>query len=287
MPDKTPLQILEHYAHSDDGDIDLVAVALAFSGMEREGVSFQRYENHFVKLANLVRARHQDFLNAGGTDDAGTRLAALRDVIVLDHGYEGTAVSAPDILAEDYDPSLGVDLMSVIDERRGEGIALTLIYAAVAKRAGWELYGLNVAGHFLGRIDCAGQRLVFDPADGCHLLQAHDLRNIVKAAKGDDAELSNDYFEAISKREWLLSLKNRIKFYQIRIEDYETALSTVQAMRSFSPDDARLLLDAGVLYARMGQIDTAIFTLEHYVSKTGDERGRHEAMLLLNDLRDI
>ena len=103
---------------------------------------------------------------------------------------------------------------------------------------------------------------------------------------GPNAELSATYYEPANNRTILVRLQNNIKLRRIEAEDYEGALRIVQAMRAIDPAEYRLLLDAGVLYARTNRLQNAIETLEDYIAKAPGDRDRHEAALLLQNLRD-
>ena len=104
---------------------------------------------------------------------------------------------------------------------------------------------------------------------------------------GENAELSADYFEPATNREILVRLQNNIKYRQIDAEDYESAIKTVEVMRKIDPDEFRLFLDAGVLYARLKQTGAAIDALEDYIRLAPHDRDRHEAAILLQELKDM
>ena len=178
------------------------------------------------------------------------------------------------------------NLLRVIDRRKGMSVTLSVIYLAVAGAQGWEIYGLDFPGHFLCRIDKDGKRLIFDPFYECKVLEAPDLRSFVKQVRGENAELSASYFEPAGKRDILMRLQNNIKYRQIEVEDYAGALKTVEGMRMIDAGEYRLLLDAGVLYARTGQPKSAIDALEEYIKKAPKDRDRHEAAMLLQELKN-
>jgi regulator of sirC expression with transglutaminase-like and TPR domain len=107
----------------------------------------------------------------------------------------------------------------------------------------------------------------------------------VKQALGPQAELSVTYFEPADNRSLLVRLQNIVKTRQIEAEDYEAALQTVTAMRAVDPHEYRLLLDQGVLCARLDMAPVAIAALEAYIEKAPSDRDRHEAAMLLQQLK--
>jgi regulator of sirC expression with transglutaminase-like and TPR domain len=269
---------LQTIGTQQDGAIDLAKTALYMAALDHPGLSLDRYETHIRRLVEEVRERHDALLHAGAKDEAQTRLAALKHIIADKYEYIGDT--------DTYDDLQNASLIRVIDRRRGMPIALAILYIQIGRLLGWAVYGLNLPGHFVCRIDQDGQRLIFDPFNRCEILQAPELRQLVKKTLGPQAELSIDYYEPANNRTILVRLQNNIKLRLIEAEDYEGALKAVQAMRAIDPDEYRLLLDAGVLYARTNRLQDAIETLEAYIAKAPGDRDRREAAALLDQLRD-
>jgi regulator of sirC expression with transglutaminase-like and TPR domain len=261
-----------------DETINLAQTALYLAALEHPGLSLDRYETHLRRMAEEVRERHQALLNAGAEDNAETRLAALKHIVADKYDYDGDN--------ETYDDLQNASLIRVIDRRKGMPIALGILYIQIGRSLGWPVYGLNVPGHFVCRMDYDSTRLIFDPFNKCSVLSAPDLRKFVKQSLGPHAELSSTYYEPAGNRTILLRLQNNIKLRRIESEDYEGALHVVEAMRAIDPQEYRLLLDAGVLYARTNRLQNAIESLEDYISKAPGDRDRHEAAMLLRQIRE-
>ncbi len=274
-----PAKYLETLGALPDRDIDVAVAAIALASINQPGLSSERYVHHLEVLCEEVGVRHMALLNSDAEDDVYTQLAALKHVIVDKHGYQGDV--------ETYDNLENASLIRVIERTKGMPIALSLLYIHAALAQGWDVSGLNVPSHFLCRLEKDGSRVIFDPFAACAKLEAPDLRAIIKVALGENAELSAQYFEPASNREILIALQNNIKFRQIEAGDYKGALASVEAMRRIDPKEYRLLLDAGVLYARTRQRPAAIDALEEYIKLAPHDRDRHEAAVLLQELRDM
>lgn len=145
--------------------------------------------------------------------------------------------------------------------------------------------GLNFPGHVLVRLEHDGTRLIFDPFHGCKLMQAPDLRALLKATMGPHAELSVSYYETASNRDLLMRLQNNIKLRQIDAEDYTGALETIRAMRTIAPQENRLLFDEGILSAKTGHPQAAITVLEQYLATPLSPREKQDVLALLAELR--
>ena len=135
--------------------------------------------------------RHAEFLEAGASDDAETQVAALKQIIADQNNYIGDS--------EDYDNLLNADLIAVIDRAKGLPISLCILYIQVGRALDWDVEGLNIPGHFVVRVQKNGRRIIFDPFYGGGLLEAPQLREFVKRARGAGAELQVEYFESAKK----------------------------------------------------------------------------------------
>lgn len=272
-----PAEYLTQTGSLSDENIDLAQAAICLAARNYEGRNLERYFHHLKILAKDVAENHQDMLNAGAEDNTETQIAALKNIISDKHGYFGDS--------EDYDNLENADLIAVIDRRKGLPISLCILYIHAAKAQGWTIEGLNIPGHFVVRVEKDGRPVIFDPFYGGGILEAPQLRAVVKSALGPNAELSPDYFKPALNRDVLMRLQNNIKLRQIDAGDYEAALNTIESMRMVAPQDFRLLLDAGVLYSKTQQPKAAINALEAYIEKVKDPQHRYDAELLLKELR--
>ena len=260
-----------------DTDIPLFDVALNLALLRHPGRSGDAYINHLKKMISHVAERHAELVSAGSKDNQETRIAALKHVICDQFGYLGDK--------DNYDDLRNADMIEVIDRRKGLPIALSILAIECGRAQGWDIKGINFPGHFLIRFDEEGQRILSDPFNQFQIMQAADLRQLLKLSAGPKAELSTEFYQEISNREILLRLQNNIKFMQIESEDYAGALVTVKVMKKFAPREPRLLLDQSVLLARLGQVNGAIKAVEEYLDADISPQDRYDAEVLLRTLR--
>lgn len=265
-------------ALKSDDDIKMAELALAMVYDDHENLSIDRYFNHLKKISGEVDRRFRALLEAGSSNDSNTRLAALKHVISDVHDYQ------PD--SQHHEILEGADMVRVIDRGRGCSTALCILYMDAAREQGWQVEGLKMPSQFLCRLEHEGGRLIFDPSSGCRIMEAHNLRALVKQTLGDDAELSTEYLEGLNVRQSIVHLCNHIKHRRIEMGEYDQALLMVKRMRILMPDEYRLLLDAGVLYARTDNIKQARICLNDYIEKAPNHYDRRDAMLLLSELPD-
>ncbi len=273
-----PRSVLMAYGGRDDAEIDLFNAAMAFAVSMHPGIDSGRYFHHAQKLIRDTGERHAALIAAGARDDAGARLAALKHILSDREQYIGDD--------QTYDDLQNADMIRVIDRRKGMPIALAVLYLHVGRAQGWQVHGLNFPGHFLCRMDYGAERIIFDPFSACAVMDAAGLRALVKQVRGPAAELSVDYYQPCTNRDILIRLQNNIKLRLIAAEDYLPALESIEMMLLIHPAEYRLLFDAGVLYAKTEQDARAVEVLEKYLAAADSAQDRHDAALILRDLRD-
>lgn len=274
--DFNALDYISSCALKSDREIKIAKLAVAMVYEDHEGISIDRYINHLEKMSSEVERRYKALIKAGSDDDVATRLAALKHVISDTHNYQ------PD--SEHHEILEGADMIRIIDRGLGCSTALGVLYMDAAHRQGWDVEGLNFPSRFLCRIEHQGERLIFDPSSACRMMEAHNLRALVKQILGDEAELSTEYLKGLGTRQTIVHLCNHIKHRRIEMGEYAQALSMVKRMRMLIPEEYRLLLDAGVLFARTDDAKQARLCLNEYIEKAPNHYDREDARMLLSEL---
>ena len=270
-------KVFSEIGQHGDREIDLAYAALYLSSLCYLDLSLDSFFSHLNTLSRDLGEVHKHALHGSVSDSVALRMESLASVMHDMHEYGGGDVFR--------DGVQGVSLTSAIQKRRGPDIALGILALHCADAQGWEICGLAFSGRFLCRLSYEGERLIFDPFDGFKVLESQDLRSLVKECLGEGAELSASYFEPIGNRDVLIRFHNMMKFCQIENEEYEEAFLNVAAMELIAPDEYKLLLESGVLLARLGHTQAAIKRLESYCEKAPTRFERDEADLLLRDLR--
>jgi regulator of sirC expression with transglutaminase-like and TPR domain len=240
--------LLRAAGHAPDPAIDLALAALAFAVLDRPEAGAPRYPAHLRQLADDVTGR------ADRAAALSERIAALRGVLVDQHGYVGDR--------ETYDDLRNADLSQVIDRRRGLPVTLAILWLHAGRAQGWPLDGLNFPGHFLLRIEAADGRAILDPFNGGRELEAAELRSLLKGFAGDQAELAPEHTQALPNRAILLRLQNNIKIRLLNAEAYDKALPVIERMLMVAPQDAALWHEAGLVHRRIENLRAAIACLE-------------------------
>lgn len=255
-----------------DEDIDLGVAALALAALDRPGIGMGKYCDHLLELGGNVGARM-----GAARPSLEDRCAALNQVILHANGYAGDT--------QTYDDIRNANMMYVIDRRLGLPVALGILYIQAARAQGWDVCGLNFPGHFLVRMENAGERAIIDPFNQGRLRDAAELRHLLKLSVGTEAELDPSCYEPVGNRDVLVRLQNNIKSRHLRAGNFEGAARIVDSMLMIAPDMAPLWREAGLIHARQGRLGAAVDALERYAAAAGSEAARHEAASLIDRLR--
>lgn len=277
---ENPPAFFADLAKTPDEKVDLANVAIMIAADQHPGILVERYIHHIEKLSARVATCHKDFLKEGAKDNVDTHMAVIKQVMFVENDYEGDAA--------DYDNLDNADLIRVIDRRKGLPVALGIILITLVRRQGWEAEGINFPGHFYIRLTHNGEQRLIDPFDQGNPVQASDIRQKLKAVRGEHAELSSTFYQGVRNRDVLIRLQNNIKMRLISAEDYEGALKTVQRMQLVDPEEPRLYYDSGILHAKLSQPQAAIKALETYLEYPNlSPLDREEAHTLIAQIKAI
>lgn len=274
-PDEA-FQYIRYVGTQKDDEIDLAEASLALALIFLPGINIDRYRQHFNKLADHVREEYQSRLRMKEEDTLDMRIGVLRKIIHEAHGYKGDDANYNDIQ--------NVNMIRVIERRRGLPVALGIIYIVLARKMAWQADGLNFPGHFLVRLEQGSTRKIIDPFNQGAEMNAADLRQLLKSVVGKNAELSHNYYNPVPSRDMLIRLENNLKKRLIEQEEYAQAILVVEAMEALAPEEYRTLFDKGVLYAKLGQRSQAAAAFEGYIEKTPNALEKQQARALLQQI---
>jgi len=252
-----------------DADFDVLDTALTLAALDRPRVPLERYRAHLQTLA----AELSGCVAADADADVDAAAAALRQVLVEQHGYQGDELT--------YDDMQNANLMRVIDRRRGLPVALGILYIGTARACDWHLCGIRFPGHFLLRLELAGARCIIDPFGSGQVLDAGAMRRLLKRVAGDSAELGRQHFAPAGPREVLLRLQNNIRTRAVQAGELARAEQVLRRMLLIAPEAAELHRDHAVLLASQDQYQAARRAGEHYRRLAAPGRQRQDAEQLL------
>jgi regulator of sirC expression with transglutaminase-like and TPR domain len=167
------------------------------------------FELAVFEYEDLVPDPYRARLDAMAELVEGRGYLALRRVVAIREGYGGTI--------DDYDDPVNSFLHEVLDRRAGLPITLGAIWIEVGRRAGLEVEGVGLPGHFL--VYAEGQ--LVDPFHGGEAIGSDEAASLVAETIGGPPRLNPDWLEPVSDVEIVeRTLRNLHQAYRLRGESH-------------------------------------------------------------------
>src|SRR5438309_117199 len=141
---------LDLLARDPAASLDAAEVALHLARDECPQLDVEAY------LSELAGMGHEARKYVRG--DVAARVAGLCRYLFHEMGFRGNV--------RDYYDSRNSYLNQVLDRRTGIPITLSLVAMAIGRRAGLEVVGVGLPGHFVAKAVADGQEVLFDPFHG-------------------------------------------------------------------------------------------------------------------------
>jgi regulator of sirC expression with transglutaminase-like and TPR domain len=235
-----------------DREVNLGEAALLIAAEEYPELDVRDY---LVKLDEMGCALRQRLDEEPRPERA---VMALNRYLFREQGFKGNT-------EEYYDPRNSY-LNEVLDRRTGIPITLCTVYMEVARRAGLDVEGVGLPGHFVVRIQTPGRPLLVDPFHAGTLLTEKDCQERLDRIFGGKVKMEPKMLEPCRHREMLERILRNLKAVYIRDEDAQRALRVVDLLVRIQPGNAEDLRDRGVLYADLDCYGLAARDLESYLA---------------------
>lgn len=161
-----------------------------------------------------------------------------------------------------YDPKNSL-LPDVLARRTGIPITLSIVWCALAKRAGLLARGIAFPGHFLVRVDATSSvesgrmPLLVDPFHGGRILDDESATALLRRALGEGAELHPALVAPASARVTLVRLLTNLEAIYGKRGEHARAFIAIDRIVTLVPDSARMLRERAALALRIGAIEVA------------------------------
>ncbi len=195
------------------------------------------------------------------TDGPFSRLQVLNGFLFDEQGFRGNE--------EDYYEPRNSYLNEVLDRRLGIPITLSILYIAVAERAGMEVSGVSMPGHFLVKHSGVNGDIVLDPYLRGIPLSSNELRQRIQAFGGETADASR-FLSAATKRQVITRLLGNLKRIHRTAGAHDAALGAVEMILAINPWDLDEIRDRGMIQRDREAYAEAVRDLDIYLAYRPD-----------------
>lgn len=149
-------------------DIDLFKAALLVARLDNPDIEIDVYLREMSRMAEDVKAKFP-----AGAEEA-KKLETLTDYFFNQNGFHGGRT--------DYHNRSNSFINEVFDDREGMPITLSVIFMELGRRAGLNIVGVPLPGHFVVRHEPkAGAQVMLDPFDSGRIMTKLDIQGTVLA----------------------------------------------------------------------------------------------------------
>jgi regulator of sirC expression with transglutaminase-like and TPR domain len=243
----------ENLIAQPDASIDLAHAALLVAAEEQPSLDVEHYRARLFELGLAARA----FVAARSWEP----VEALNEFMFRELGFAGNQESY-------YDPRNSL-LSYVIDERRGIPITLSVVYVEIGRRAGVEVEGVGLPGHFVVRVRADSARgtqtRLVDPFNR-RTIDDEDCQQLLDSLYGGQVTLAPEHLRAATNREILARVLRNLKAVYAQSRRHRRALASIERIILLEPEAHDERRDRGALLAQLGRYAEAIRDLRHYLA---------------------
>jgi regulator of sirC expression with transglutaminase-like and TPR domain len=272
----TPRTRLEDLLRRPDTEVDLAEAALLVAAQEYEDLDVRGYLARLDEMGRSLRLRLED------EPRPERAVMALNRYLFQELGFRGNT--------QQYYDARNSYLNDVLERRTGIPITLSVVYIEVARRAGLEVEGVGLPGHFVVRVQTPARGLLVDPFHGGLLLTERDCQQRLDRIFGGKVKLEPKMLRPCGQKDMIERVLRNLKAIHLRDEDSARALRVVDLLVQVQPGSAEDLRDRGVLYASLDCYGLAARDLASYLAlapraKDADELAARVAELKLKASR--
>lgn len=239
-------------AAQEDGRIDLARAALLIAAEEQiiKHIEIDESLAALDRMGAEVRRRIE-------TENGLEPWEILNHFLFAEMGFAGNQ--------EDYYDPRNSLLNVVLERRTGIPLTLSLIYMEVGKRAGIEVEGVGMPGHFIVRVKTGiNDHILVDPFHAL-VIDEDDCQARLDQTYAGQIPLRADHLRAATTREILVRLLSNLKAIYLQRNLPKEALATVERILLLMPGNLAEHRDRGLLLSQLGRQVEALPELKFYL----------------------
>lgn len=247
----------------EDERIDLLQAALTFSRIEYPQLDPAPYVQQIEILARRVTGKIDD------PGDPAQCIAALNHVLFEEEMFRGNT-------ADYYNPRNSF-INDVLDRRLGIPITLALLYMEVARRAGFQLFGVGMPGHFLLKhYDIDGRSFFIDAFERGSVLSEDDCKRKIESIHNGQITLRPEFLLIVTRRQMLTRMLNNLRAIYFSRRDFRRALQVVDLILVIYPRSPEDVKQRAALRYNLNDYRGALNDFEEYVKMAPDASDAEE-----------
>jgi regulator of sirC expression with transglutaminase-like and TPR domain len=246
--------------------LDLAELALTLARDEYADLDVEAY---LAELDGIAREA-QAYLGGG----LEARVRGLCRYLFHEMGFRGNVQAY-------YDPRNSF-FNEVLDRRTGIPITLSAVAMAVAKRAGLEVVGVALPGHFIAKAVSGDEEVIFDPFHGGRMLDLQQCEQLVRQVTGTDFQATTRSLQACDLGPMVFRMLTNLKAVYLSDGEFARATRVIHRLLQLRPNDPLQLRDLGAALLQGGKPGSAIDPLNAYLTACPEANDVDVVRRLLN-----
>jgi regulator of sirC expression with transglutaminase-like and TPR domain len=173
----------------------------------------------------------------------------------------------------------------VIDRRMGLPITLSIVAMAVGSRAGLDIAGLGLPGHFVVKVVDSSDEVIFDPFHGGRVLEPDECEQMIQQVTGQPFRLTAEALKPAMPGAIVVRMLVNLKSIYLRADDYPRLIRVTERLRQLMPHDLNHRRDLGTTLLQLGQPGKSIDHLEACLAADPNGPEADELRLLLDQAK--
>ncbi|HWS54498.1 MAG TPA: transglutaminase-like domain-containing protein, partial [Pyrinomonadaceae bacterium] len=215
-------------------------------------------ERCLARLEELGAEARRRVASAG----AGREVEALNLYLFGELGFAGN-------VGNYYDPRNSL-LHRVLERATGIPITLSIVYMEVGRRAGLEVEGVGLPGHYVVRAaPPGGEPTLVDPFNA-KATDEDECQQRLDLIYGGQVSLGPEHLRAAGVRDILARVLGNLKAVYVQAQLFRRALAAVERILLLAPNDLEERRDRGMLLAQLDRLNEAVADTQSYLNLRPD-----------------
>jgi regulator of sirC expression with transglutaminase-like and TPR domain len=260
------LPLLHLLAEEPETPVDVAEVNLLLATDEYPNLDVQLHVECLNSYAKKLRSRLQGTLEV--------QVLELCQYLFGELGFTGNQ--------DDYYDPRNSYMNQVLERRLGIPISLSALAISVGQRAGMDVTGVALPGHFIAKASDGIEEIFFDPFHDGTILDKEDCFDLVFRITGKRLADVPESFIAAKPGEIIVRMLNNLKGIHLDKEDYLRCARIIERLSALLPNDASQKRDLGLCLAQIERHGQAINYLREYLlaDPTANDAGAVQKVIM-------
>jgi regulator of sirC expression with transglutaminase-like and TPR domain len=252
-------------AGNPSAPLDLAELALHLARDEYPNLDVEAYLNEIAGMAHEART-----LLRGGL---ANRVHGLCRYLFHDMGFRGNLQAYYDARNSYFN--------DVLERRTGIPISLSAVAMTIGARAGLDIVGVGLPGHFVVKAIEDGREVLFDPFHGGRQLTPKECETLVEQVTGEPFAATAQTLHAVPLGAMVVRMLTNLKAVHLRDGDFIRGARIIQRLQQIVPHDPLQQRDLGAALFHAGRHGSAIEPLSTYLRLVPQAQDRETVLQLL------